>query len=115
MPAKAGIQSATAIIFIIFFTRTLYVPPPVLDFQALTLRKEDMMNMAGFTSVDKWMDAILQMLLDAGVIALKEQGPSCRRAQNPGPDDHSIEWNGQMLLPGMGERYRWDFRADRRK
>ena len=66
------------------------------------------MNMTGLTCLNKWMDAILQMLLEFGVIALRDQGPSCRRAQSPGSDLHPVEMNGQMLLPEIAEPYRWE-------
>ena len=96
-----------------FFTRTLFVPLIIISCRALTVRKERMMNMAVLTYADKWIEAILQMLLAFGVIALRDQYPSCRREQSPGHEPYPTEWNGQMLLPGIAEPYRWEFGSSR--
>lgn len=71
-----------------------------------------MTNMTGMTCADEWIEAICQILADARDLwgfAVKEQGPSCRRAHSPGPEPYPATGNGQLLLLGIAEPYRWDF------
>jgi|GEM_PF-2168448 len=53
------------------------------------------------TWIEGWAEAMLQILLDYGVIALKDPAPSRRLVQSPGPEACPSESNGQMLLPGI--------------
>lgn len=48
----------------------------------------------------KWMDAIVQMLLELGLIALKEDDRG-RDDRLQAVDFLPSESNGQMLLPGL--------------
>jgi len=53
------------------------------------------------TWIDGWAEAMLQILLDYGVIVLKDPAPSRRGMQSPGAETCPAESNGQMLLPGI--------------
>lgn len=71
------------------------------------------MNMPGFTYVEKLIGAILETLLALGVIALKDQDPSCRRSRSHGTEFQPAEDNsGQMLLPGIAEPRWWEINPD---
>jgi len=97
----------------IYFTRTLSDRPPVIDYRALTLRKERRMkNTTEMTCAEEWVEAICQILADARDLwgfAVREQDSSCGQEQSPGPDPYSTAGNGQMLLPGIADPHRWNY------
>ena len=67
------------------------------------------MNMTRKTYANEWIEAIRQILGDAGDLwglASKEPGGP---VQSHASDSHPITGNGQMLLPGIAEPHRWDF------
>jgi len=67
-----------------------------------------MKNTAGMTCAEEWIEAICQILADAGNLwglAAKEQCSSGDQEFDP----YSTAGNCQMLLPGIAEPYRWDF------
>jgi len=71
--------------------------------------KEGVMNMTGLTWINEWKEAILRILLDYGVIALKDQDDPDRRIQSSGHEFRLAEDNGQMLLPGIANPRWWEF------
>lgn len=59
------------------------------------------------TWIDGWVEAMFQILLDYGVIALKDPAPSRRGNKATGLESCLTESNGQIFLPGIaGERRR---------
>jgi len=70
--------------------------------------KESRMNRTGITYADEWLEAICQILAEAGDllgVAAEEQYSSA----DPGPEPYSTAGNSQMLLPGIAEPHRWEF------
>ena len=67
------------------------------------------MNKAALRHMEEWKEAILQMLLEFGLIALRdEDSSSCRTAQTAGPGNAPVDGTGQMLLPGIAEPRWWE-------